>query len=62
MENKIPHEVKVPVIYCIKNGEVVYDYDEMASHFSFQLWLLNKDDDVCVTITTQGFEDDDEQP
>ena len=57
MENKIPYEVKVPVIYTIKDGEIVYDYEEMASHFSHQLWLLNKDCDVSLKITTEGFED-----
>lgn len=62
MEKKIPYEVKVPVIYIIKDGEVVYDYEEMTSHFCHQLWMLNKDADVCITVSTEGFEDDDEQP
>lgn len=61
MEKKIPYQVSVPVIYCTKNGEIVFDYEEMASHFSHQLWMLNKDDDVCITITTQGFEDDESE-
>jgi hypothetical protein len=58
MEKKIPYEVKVPVIYVIKDGKVVFDYEEMASHFSHQLWMLNKDSDVSLKITTEGFDDD----
>lgn len=59
MENNKPQYINVMVIYTIdENGNKKYDYQEMAEHFAFNLWLLDRDNDVDVNVNTSGYSDD----
>jgi hypothetical protein len=47
------------IIYTLDEyGNRKYDYQEMAEHFAFQLWLLDRDNDIDINVNTSGYFDD----
>ena len=53
------NKISVNIIYTTdKYGNKEYDYQEMAEQFAFQLWLLDRDNDVDINVNTSGYSDD----
>lgn len=55
MEKKpITDKISVMVIYSRdKEGNIVYDYEEMCQHFAFRLSLLNNEK-IEIEVTNKG--------
>jgi hypothetical protein len=57
--NNTPMYISTMIIYTLDEyGNRKYDYQEMAEHFAFQLWLLDRDNDIDINVNTSGYFDD----